>query len=215
MAITVGQKVRHPTKPEWGIGEVLKVEDQKVLVQFEEVGPKLLKNVALIVLEYQQPLLQSEDTSHLRDISPIRSSKKERGGRKHRSKATRKVKRTLKKTSTPKDVAEHQRSSIIGLGSRDLSITQESETILKILDRLRDDLGSTSEANTALLLYTLLQTPGTLAHSYLGTLDSELRAHLVVEALQGAQGKQFGIPNRPYHLCGTQDSQRYLQRLSH
>jgi hypothetical protein len=195
MAPTVGQRVRHATKPEWGIGEVLNVEDEKVLVKFEEVGQKLLKNVQLVALENQQLLLDSQDARKLENISSVQASEKDGGPRKGRtSKSTRKVKKTLKKTATTKGVAEHEPNSIIGFETRDLSISPESETILKMMDRLREDLGSPSESNTALLLYTLLQMPGTVAHGYLGTLDSELRAQLLVEALHGAQGRQFGIP---------------------
>jgi hypothetical protein len=169
----------------------MKVEDQKILVRFEAVGQKLLKNVALIATD-EQPLLREPEG--LGSNSPVRSSKKQQGRRKRsRPKTARRVK-TTKKTAPAKDVTEHPRSSIAGFEAADLSTTQDSETILKMLDRLKQDLGFTSEANTALLLYTLLQTPGTLAHGYLGTLDSELRAHLVLEALQGAQGRQFGIP---------------------
>lgn len=190
MAVSVGQKVLHPTKREWGVGEVLKVQDQKTLVQFEGVGRKLLKNVALIAIDSQ--VLQSKG---LKDNWPIHSSKKSaRVRNRSTSKSTQKVKTTPKNTSSTKDIAKVERNSIIGFESGDISTIEESETILKMLDRLRQDLGFTSEPNTALLLYTLLQIPGTLAHGYLGTLDSELRAHLVVEALQGAQGRHFGIP---------------------
>ena len=192
MGVTVGQRVQHPTKPEWGIGEVLKVEDQKILVRFEKVGQKLLKNVALIPLEYQQ-LQLGETEQVLKDIV-LGRSKNERKAREHRSTATLKVKSTVKPTLSKKDTAEKQGESIIGFQSAGLAITQESETILTMLDRLQQDLGFLPEPNTALLLYTLLQMPGTLAHGYLGTLDSELRAHLVVETLQGAQGRHFGVP---------------------
>lgn len=194
MGVTVGQRVQHPTKPEWGIGEVLKVEDQKILVRFEKVGQKLLKNVALIALEYEQPLLQQAETERSpKDTSQPRS-KKRRNDRKPKSNATRKVKSTVKQTPNTNDTAEKQSESVAGFQSQGMATTQESEMVLTVLDRLQQDLGSLTEPNTALLLYTLLQMPGTLAHGYLGTLNSELRAHLVVETLQGAQGRHFGVP---------------------
>lgn len=38
-----GQLVRHPDKPEWGLGQVQSVIDNKITVNFEETG-KLVIN---------------------------------------------------------------------------------------------------------------------------------------------------------------------------
>jgi len=175
MALTVGHKVRHPNKPEWGLGEVLQIRDQKILVNFEHVGRKLLKSVSLIEIASTKPIKRKRTRSN-----PVKTSSK-------------KTKKNTPKTSPrPKEVPEEENGPTV-FGSREPSVTAEFETILKVLDRLRQDFGPTAEANTALLLYTLLQTPGVIAHDYLGTLDSELRARLIVETLQGAQGRQNGI----------------------
>src|SRR6185437_3656235 len=167
--------VRHPNKPEWGLGEVLQIRDQKILVNFEHVGRKLLKSVSLIEIASTKPIKRKRTRSN-----PVKTSSK-------------KTKKNTPKTSPrPKEVPEEENGPTV-FGSREPSVTAEFETILKVLDRLRQDFGPTAEANTALLLYTLLQTPGVIAHDYLGTLDSELRARLIVETLQGAQGRQNGI----------------------
>ena len=44
-----GQRVSHPTEPGWGIGQVQSVVDQRVTVNFENVG-KVLVNVAAVSL---------------------------------------------------------------------------------------------------------------------------------------------------------------------
>ena len=44
-----GQRVSHPSQPEWGIGQVQSVVDQRVTVNFENAG-KVLVNVAAIPL---------------------------------------------------------------------------------------------------------------------------------------------------------------------
>jgi len=165
MALTVSQKVRHPTKPEWGLGEVLQVRDQKILVHFEHAGRRLLTGVLLIEVAGAKPMKRKRT----RPNAAKTSAKK---------KALKTDELTLPATI---------------LGSREPSVSPEFETILRVMDRLRQDFGPTTEANTALLLYTLLQTPGIAAHDYIGTLDPELRARLVVEALEGSQGRQNGI----------------------
>lgn len=44
-----GQLVRHPDKPEWGLGQVQSVIDDKITVNFEEVG-KIVINGSVIEL---------------------------------------------------------------------------------------------------------------------------------------------------------------------
>ena len=48
--ILPGQRVRHPARPDWGVGQVQSVVGDRVTVNFEHAG-KLLINVAKIVLE--------------------------------------------------------------------------------------------------------------------------------------------------------------------
>ncbi len=45
-----GALVRHPTQPDWGLGQVQSVIGQRVTVNFEERG-KVLINAAAIELE--------------------------------------------------------------------------------------------------------------------------------------------------------------------
>jgi hypothetical protein len=42
MQLKRGQHVEHPMRPEWGIGEVLDVAENKVTVNFQHAGPKKL-----------------------------------------------------------------------------------------------------------------------------------------------------------------------------
>jgi len=44
-----GQLVRHPQKPDWGLGQVQSVIDDKITVNFEEVG-KVVINGSVIEL---------------------------------------------------------------------------------------------------------------------------------------------------------------------
>lgn len=44
-----GQRVSHPNEPGWGIGQVQSVVDQRVTVNFENIG-KVLVNVAAVSL---------------------------------------------------------------------------------------------------------------------------------------------------------------------
>jgi hypothetical protein len=184
MALSVGQKVRHPAKSEWGLGEVLEVRDQKVLVNFEEVGKKLLKGVSLI------------------KVASTNQIKRER----IRPKASQKIRKKKSISSGPKakkEFYELTRGSSAVVSPREPSRNSEFETTLRTLEGLRRDLGTSAEANTALLLYTLLQTPGITAHNYLLTLGPEVRGRLFVEAWEGAQGRQNGI---------SEDHIRYVAR---
>jgi len=45
-----GALVRHPTQPDWGIGQVQSVIGQRVTVNFEDRG-KVLINAAVVELE--------------------------------------------------------------------------------------------------------------------------------------------------------------------
>ena len=45
-----GQFVRHPQRPDWGLGQVQSVIGERVTVNFEEVG-KVLVNTAVVELE--------------------------------------------------------------------------------------------------------------------------------------------------------------------
>ncbi len=44
-----GQLVRHPTQPDWGLGQVQSVIDDKITVNFEEVG-KVVINGSIVEL---------------------------------------------------------------------------------------------------------------------------------------------------------------------
>lgn len=44
-----GQLVRHPDKPEWGLGQVQSVIDDKITVNFEEAG-KVVINGSVVEL---------------------------------------------------------------------------------------------------------------------------------------------------------------------
>ncbi len=45
-----GQRVRHPQRPDWGIGQVQSVTGGRVTVNFENAG-KVLINAAVVTLE--------------------------------------------------------------------------------------------------------------------------------------------------------------------
>ena len=64
--VTVGDRVRHPAKPEWGIGQVLDVDTSKAGVFFVEAGSKLisLRHVSLAILHPPptHPLLDRIDS---------------------------------------------------------------------------------------------------------------------------------------------------------
>jgi FKBP-type peptidyl-prolyl cis-trans isomerase 2 len=49
-SIEPGQRVRHPARPEWGIGQVQSAIGNRVTVNFEHAG-KVLVNVAVVALE--------------------------------------------------------------------------------------------------------------------------------------------------------------------
>jgi hypothetical protein len=49
-----GQYVRHPTQPEWGLGQVQSVDGNRVTVNFENAG-KVLINTAVITLDVTDP----------------------------------------------------------------------------------------------------------------------------------------------------------------
>lgn len=45
-----GMRVRHPARPDWGIGQVQSVVGDRITVNFEHAG-KVLINAAVILLE--------------------------------------------------------------------------------------------------------------------------------------------------------------------
>jgi FKBP-type peptidyl-prolyl cis-trans isomerase 2 len=45
-----GMRVRHPDRPDWGIGQVQSVVGHRVTVNFEDAG-KVLVNTAVVALE--------------------------------------------------------------------------------------------------------------------------------------------------------------------
>ena len=49
-SIEPGQRVRHPDRPEWGLGQVQSVIGHRVTVNFENAG-KVLVNIAVVPLE--------------------------------------------------------------------------------------------------------------------------------------------------------------------
>jgi len=49
-----GAMVRHPTQPDWGIGQVQSAVGERVTVNFENRG-KVLVNAAVIALEIVEP----------------------------------------------------------------------------------------------------------------------------------------------------------------
>jgi hypothetical protein len=63
MAFSVGDRVGHPARPEWGPGEILAVSGEtKFTIYFALAGQKLLKDVALVRLtgpESSHPLLEN------------------------------------------------------------------------------------------------------------------------------------------------------------
>ncbi len=48
--IEPGMRVRHPDRPDWGLGQVQSVIGNRVTVNFEHAG-KLLLNLAVVTLE--------------------------------------------------------------------------------------------------------------------------------------------------------------------
>jgi hypothetical protein len=49
-----GAMVRHPTQPDWGLGQVQSVIGERVTVNFEDAG-KVLINATVIELEIVEP----------------------------------------------------------------------------------------------------------------------------------------------------------------
>lgn len=47
--LTPGTFVRHPDRPDWGIGQVQSVDGNRVTVNFEHVGKQLI-NISVIAL---------------------------------------------------------------------------------------------------------------------------------------------------------------------
>jgi len=55
-AITPGSFVRHPARPDWGLGQVQSAVDGRITVNFEHAG-KVLVNAAVVSL---QPISEAE-----------------------------------------------------------------------------------------------------------------------------------------------------------
>jgi hypothetical protein len=58
MALKTGQHVEHPRCPEWGVGEVREISEDKIIVNFEHVGLKKLdvRAVALRLVQREEPV---------------------------------------------------------------------------------------------------------------------------------------------------------------
>ena len=56
-ALLPGSYVRHPERPDWGLGQVQSVIGKRVTVNFENAGKRLIDGdaVALEVVEDQRP----------------------------------------------------------------------------------------------------------------------------------------------------------------
>ena len=52
--IEPGMRVRHPTEPDWGLGQVQSVVGNRITVNFEHAG-KVLINASLIELIIEAP----------------------------------------------------------------------------------------------------------------------------------------------------------------
>ncbi len=52
--IEPGMRVRHPTEPDWGLGQVQSVVGNRITVNFEHAG-KVLINASLIALIIEAP----------------------------------------------------------------------------------------------------------------------------------------------------------------
>ena len=50
--IEPGDRVRHPAQPDWGVGQVQSVVDDRVTVNFEHAG-KVLINARIVTLQVQ------------------------------------------------------------------------------------------------------------------------------------------------------------------
>ena len=54
LLLVPGALVRHPTRPDWGLGQVQSVIGERVTVNFEDRG-KVLINAAVVELEVVTP----------------------------------------------------------------------------------------------------------------------------------------------------------------
>ncbi len=52
--IVPGAYVRHPARPDWGIGQVQSVDGHRVTVNFDDAGKRLI-NTAVVTLEVVDP----------------------------------------------------------------------------------------------------------------------------------------------------------------
>jgi len=77
MGWSIGDRVRHVVKPDWGLGEVLGLDgDGRIVVYFERAGEKLLKDppmVAATGAEAQRPLVRGSKSRALKARQPDKS----------------------------------------------------------------------------------------------------------------------------------------------
>src|SRR5258705_10570135 len=66
---------------------------------------------------------------------------------------------------------------------REPTVSDEVEKILTGLQSIAADIGANGEPSTALLLYTLFQYPGTVAHQFLGTLPLDVDVWFTIYAI--------------------------------
>jgi hypothetical protein len=52
--LEVGALVRHPQKPEWGLGQVQSIVGSRITINFENEG-KVVVNGDLVSLEFERP----------------------------------------------------------------------------------------------------------------------------------------------------------------
>lgn len=52
-----GAVVRHPGRPDWGLGQVQSVDGDRITVNFEDAGKQLIRNdvIGLVVVERPAP----------------------------------------------------------------------------------------------------------------------------------------------------------------
>jgi hypothetical protein len=112
----------------------------------------------------------------------------------HRLKALNEQLRKTAPGGKPSFQQKTPQSALAPRAAADTPIGSEAEAIFPIVDLLTRDLGQTAEPSTAVLLYALLQTPSTKAHSLLGTLPPDARARLAIESWQNAQIPRNGVP---------------------
>ncbi len=54
--ILPGALVRHPDRPEWGIGQVQSVIEGRITVNFEEAGKRLINGDVVVLIVVGEPI---------------------------------------------------------------------------------------------------------------------------------------------------------------